>query len=249
MLNIILPMAGKGSRFIDAGYTIPKPFIPIHNFPMISVVINNLLPKCEYRLILIAQQEHIRKYNLKKIVTSITENVEIIGIEGITDGQVCTALLAKEFFDNDDPVMCANSDQFIDIDINNYLLDMLNRDLDGSIMTMESDDPKWSYAKIDSNGFVIETAEKKVISNLATVGIYCFRKGKEFITAAEEMIADNIRVNNEFYICPVYNYLIRKGKKIGTYSIGKEFQGMYGLGTPSDLEFFLKHPLSEKYRK
>lgn len=248
MLNIVLPMAGRGSRFADAGYSTPKPFIPIHDIPMIKVVVDNLSPSCEHRFIFVCQQQHIDQYNLIPKLKSYAKNVEIIGINGITEGQVCTALLAKKFFNNDEPLMNANADQYIDFDINEYLESIFSRNLDGMIMTMKSQDPKWSYAKTNSDGFVIETAEKKVISNDATVGIFNFSKGKDLVRAAEQMIQDNIRVNNEFYTCPCYNYLIKEGKKIGIYGIGEEYNGMYGLGIPKDLEFFINHPVSQKVK-
>ena len=248
MLNIVLPMAGRGSRFADAGYSTPKPFIPIHDIPMIKVVVDNLSPSCEHRFIFVCQQQHIDQYNLIPKLKSYAKNVEIIGINGITEGQVCTALLAKKFFNNDEPLMNANADQYIDFDINEYLEIISSRNLDGMIMTMKSQDPKWSYAKTNSDGFVIETAEKKVISDDATVGIFNFSKGKDLVRAAEQMIQDNIRVNNEFYTCPCYNYLIKEGKKIGIYGIGEEYNGMYGLGIPTDLEFFINHPVSQKVK-
>ena len=249
MLNIVLPMAGRGSRFAVEGYTLPKPLIDVHGTPMIKVVVDNLTPKIEHRFIFVAQQEHIYKYDLNRKLKSYAKNVEIIGINGITEGQVCTALLAKKFFNNDEPLMNANSDQYIDVDINQYLDDMLSRNLDGSIMTMKSQDEKWSYAKTDENGYVVETAEKKVISEQATVGIFNFKKGSDLVKAAEKMINDNIRVNNEFYTCPCYNYLIKEGNKIGIYNIGSEYDGMYGLGTPNDLNFFLNHVISNKVKK
>lgn len=249
MLNIVLPMAGRGSRFADAGYTLPKPLIPVHGVPMIKVVTDNLAPKCEHRFIYVCQQAHIEQYDLIPKLKSYAKNVEVIGINGITDGQVCTALLAKKFFDNDEPLMNANSDQFIDFDINEYLDEMNARDLDGMIMTMKSQDPKWSYAKTDENGWVVETAEKKVISPDATVGIFNFKRGSDLVWAAEKMIAEDLRVNGEFYTCPAYNYLISAGRKIGIYSIGEEYNGMYGLGIPADLDFFLNHPVSQFLKK
>lgn len=249
MLNIVLPMAGRGSRFAEAGYTTPKPFIPIHGIPMIKVVVDNLTPKCEHRFIFVCQQAHIEAYDLIPKLKSYAKNVEVIGINGITEGQVCTALLAKKFFNNDEPLMNANADQFIDFDINEYLDAMNSKNLDGMIMTMKSQDPKWSYAKTDENGFVIETAEKKVISTDATVGIFNFAKGNDLVRSAEQMIKDNLRVNNEFYTCPCYNYLIRESKKIGIYPIGEEYNGMYGLGIPKDLDFFINHPISQKVKK
>lgn len=248
MLNIVIPMAGKGSRFVEAGYKDPKPLISVHGKPMIQVVVENLTPKCEHRFIFICQNQHIKDYDLTKKLKSMTKNVEIIGIDGITEGQVCTVLKAKDLINNDEPLMTANSDQYIDFDINDYLSVMDDKNLDGLIMTMKTDDPKWSYAKTDKNGFVIKTAEKKVISEDATVGIFNFRHGKDLVRSAEQMIADNIRVNNEFYTCPCYNYLIKDGKKIGIYGIGEEYNGMYGLGIPKDLDFFLNHPISEKVK-
>lgn len=249
MLTIVLPMAGRGSRFANAGYTIPKPFIPIHGVPMIKVVVDNLRPSCPHRFVFICQQEHIEAYALNRKLPSYAEHVEIIGINGITEGQVCTALLAKKFFNNDEPLLNANADQFIDCDINEFIDSMLDRNLDGLIMTMKSQDPKWSYAKTDDEGLVVETAEKKVISHDATVGIFGFARGRDLVRSAEQMIADNIRVNNEFYTCPCYNYLIREKKKIGIFPIGEEYNGMYGLGTPADLDFFIRHPISQKVKQ
>ncbi len=248
MLNIVIPMAGRGSRFAEAGYKDPKPLIPVCGKPMIQVVVENLTPQCAHRFIFICQNQHIKDYGLEQKLKSYAQNVEIIGIDGITEGQVCTVLKAKELINNDDPLMTANSDQYIDFDINDYLKDMDDRKLDGLIMTMKADDPKWSYARTNMDGLVTETAEKKVISTDAPVGIFNFRRGKDLVRAAERMIADNIRVNNEFYTCPCYNYLIQEGHKIGVYGIGEEYNGMYGLGIPKDLEFFLKHPVSEKVR-
>ncbi len=239
-------MAGKGSRFADAGFTTPKPFIPIHGVPMIKAVVDNLTPQCEHRFIFVCQQTHIDAYDLTPKLKSYAKNVEIIGINGMTEGQVCTALLAKKFFNNDEPLMNANADQFIDFDINEYLDMMNSQDLDGLIMTMKSQDPKWSYAKTNELGRVIETAEKRVISEDATVGIFNFKHGRDLVRSAEQMIRDDIRVNGEFYTCPCYNYLIKEGKNIGIYPIGKEYDGMYGLGIPSDLEFFINHPISQR---
>lgn len=246
MLNIVLPMAGRGSRFAKAGYTTPKPFIPIHGIPMIKVVVDNLTPTCEHRFIFICQQEHLDRYDFEKKLRSYTKNAVVIGINGVTEGQVCTALLAKKYFDDDEPLMSANTDQYIDVDINEYLDAMQSRELDGMIMTMKSSDPKWSYARTDAEGLVVETAEKKVISSDATVGIFNFAHGSDLVRSAEQMIADNLRVNGEFYTCPCYNYLIKGGKRIGIYGIGEEYHGMYGLGIPQDLEFFLNHPVSRK---
>lgn len=240
-------MAGRGSRFQQAGFMVPKPLIDIHGKPMIQVVVENLTPKRAHRFIFICQNQHLKDYGLTEKLKSYAENVEIIGIDGITDGQLCSVLKARDFIDNDNPLMMANSDQYIDVDINESLAYMDREGLDGLIMTMKATDPKWSYVKVEK-GFAIETAEKKVISSHAAVGIFNFSRGRDLILSAEQMIIDNVRVNGEFYTCPCYNYLIRKKQKIGTYSVGEEYNGMYGLGIPDDLHFFLNHQISAKVR-
>lgn len=251
MLNIVLPIAGRGSRFVKAGYTLPKPLITIRGVPMIKLVTDNLRPECEHRFIYICQKEHIEKYDMKNRLLEYTgeDNTIVIDIDYMTEGQVCTVLVAKDYINNDEPLMSANSDQWIDFDIDEYLGYMEKRRLDGLIMTMKSDDPKWSFAKTDSDGFVTETAEKVPISDDATVGIYNFRHGSDLVRAAEQMIKEDVRVNNEFYTCPCYNYLVREGRKIGVYSIGKEYDGMYGLGIPSDLQWFESHSISDFLKK
>lgn len=242
MLNIVIPMAGAGSRFAKAGYKDPKPLITINNMPMIQVVVNNLKPKVPHRFIFICQESHIEAYNLKHQLGILVPNAIIIGINGITEGAACTVLCAKEYINNDDELMIANSDQFIDCDINSYLDYLVNNSLDGLIMTMTAADPKWSFVSLSEEMLVTSVVEKEVISNEATVGIYNFKRGKDFVAAAEKMIQLNIRTNNEFYVAPVYNELIANGAEIGIYNIGSEGSGMYGLGTPQDLDLFLEKP-------
>ena len=234
-MNILIPMAGAGSRFEKAGYTFPKPLIEtIDNKPMIQLVVENI--NIEGNYIFVVQKEHYEKYNLHYLLNLIAPNCTIVQIEGITDGAACTTLLAKEFINRSEPLVIANSDQFVEWDSNTFMYCMVADGVDGGILTFTSTHPKWSYAKLGEDGFVTEVAEKKPISDLATVGIYYWAKGVDYIRYAERMIARDIRVNNEFYVCPVYNEAIEDGKKIKTYSVDK----MWGLGTPEDLEKFLR---------
>ena len=249
MLNIVIPMAGRGNRFISAGYSMPKPLIPIHGIPMVKVVIDNIKPQISHRFILICLREDLEKFKLRPKLKSYSKNLDIIELEDVTQGQACSALAAKEIINCDFPLMIANADQFINFDINLYLKEMANQKLDGLIMTMKSQDPKWSFVRTNEKGMALETQEKKVISSDATVGIYNFAKGNDFVRSAEKLIDQNFRVNNEFYICPSYNFLIQEGKKIGVFSIGEVNKGMFGLGTPEDLEFFIKNPISQKLIK
>lgn len=241
MLNIVVPMAGRGSRFAQAGYKLPKPLIDIHGRPMIEYVTKNITPDCAHRFIYICQQEHLEKYDLKTQLERIAPGCVIVTVDHITEGAACTVLLAEKYIDNSDPMMIANSDQFVDTDINRYLAAMQARD--GLIMTMPANDPKWSYIKYDNDGFVTLVREKEVISNQATVGIYNYSHGADFVRYAHQMIEKNIRVNGEFYVAPVYNEMIEAGKKIVFCDVGEK---MHGLGIPEDLEAFLKTELSKR---
>ena len=240
-------MAGRGSRFQKEGYTLPKPLIPVLGKPMIQVVIHNLRPKCEHRFIFICLQEHLEKYQVdEKLKTWAGEGTEIVTVNQVTEGAACTVLLAKDFINTDNPLMIANSDQWVDIDINDYLHAMDKADADGMIMTMWADDPKWSFVRFNDKNEIIEVVEKEVVSNEATVGIYNYKHGRDFVDAAERMIAKNFRVNGEFYVAPTYNEMIRDGKKLIVYNIGKEANGMYGLGIPADLKLFESLEVAKK---
>ena len=239
VLNIVIPMAGKGFRFMEAGYTFPKPLIGIKDKTMIEVVISNLKSIHNHRFIFIAQKEHCQKYDIYNVLKRATnDKFELIQISGITEGAACTVLLASNYINNDDDLLIANSDQYIDIKIDDFINKSRDSKSDGVIMTFKSSHPKWSYARADESGKVSETAEKKVISNSATVGIYYFKKGSDFVSGAQSMIHKNIRHNNEFYVCPVFNELIITGKNIFTHDIGAE--SMHGLGTPEDLNLFMQ---------
>jgi dTDP-glucose pyrophosphorylase len=246
MLNIVVPMAGAGSRFAKKGYEKPKPLIEIDGVPMIRLVIDNLKPKIAHRFIFVCQNEHINKYSLKECLMQWAPGSIVLGLDGLTEGAACTVLTAKKYINNEDGLMIANSDQYIDSSIDEYLGAMKAKSLDGIIMTMKAEDPKWSFVGLNSNGEVLTVVEKEAISNEATVGIYNFKYGRNFVSAAQEMIDLNLRVNNEFYVAPVYNQLIKNGLRFGYFNIGEEANGMYGLGIPDDLELFIEHPICKK---
>ena len=232
-LNVLIPMAGAGSRFSQAGYTFPKPLIEVRGKPMIQVVVENLNIEANY--IFLVQKEHYEKYNLKYLLNLIAPDCKIVQVDGITEGAACTTLLAKEFIDNDNPLVMANSDQFVEWNSNECLYAFSADSIDGGIVTFEATHPKWSYAKLGEDGFATEVAEKRPISNLATVGIYYWRHGSDYVRYAEQMISKNIRTNNEFYVAPVFNEAIGDSKKIRCKSIER----MWGIGTPEDLNYFL----------
>lgn len=233
-MNIVIPMAGAGSRFEKAGYTFPKPLIDVKGKPMIQVVVENLNIDANY--IFIVQKSHREKYNLDNFLKIIAPNCKIVETDGITEGAACTTLLAKEHIDNENPLIMANSDQFVVWDSNEFMYKMNENDYDAGIVTFNATHPKWSFVKLNDKGLVCEVAEKNPISDIATVGIYYWKKGSDYVKYAEQMIEKNIRVNNEFYVCPVFNEAILDDRKIKTYQINQ----MYGLGTPEDLDNYLK---------
>jgi dTDP-glucose pyrophosphorylase len=233
-LNVLIPMAGAGSRFEKAGYTFPKPLIEVKGKPMIQVVVENLNIKANF--IYIVQKSHREKYNLDTLLNLITPECKVIEVDGLTEGAACTALLAKEYINSDKPLFFANSDQFVEWDSNEFMYKMNETRCDGGIVTFKATHPKWSFAKVDEKGLVTEVAEKNPISDIATVGFYWWKQGSDFVKYAEEMIGKDIRVNNEFYVCPVFNQAISAGKQIRTFNIDK----MWGLGTPEDLIRYLE---------
>jgi dTDP-glucose pyrophosphorylase len=246
MLTIVIPMAGRGSRFADAGYELPKPLLSIHGLPMIEVVVRNLSPSEPVRFVFICQREHLSGYGFEARLRDAAPGCEIVAIDGVTEGAACTVLLAEHAIDPDDVLVIANSDQWVDHAMDTHLGVMRRDGLDGAIMTMTADDPKWSFVELDAAQRVTNVVEKVVVSDEATVGIYTFARGGDFIRAAKAMIAAGERVNGEFYVAPVYNQLIAEGAAIGIDNVGSEGDGMYGLGIPADYEGFLRLPLSRR---
>ena len=231
-------MAGLGSRFSEAGYELPKPFIDVNGMPMISRVMDNLMHQ-DATFILLANAQHLQRF--PEMVAKISKSypVTFIPILKTTEGTACTVLYARKILDSGQPVVVANSDQIVDINFNEFIKDAEVRGLDGSIMTFTDNErnPKWSFAELSAEKLVVRVREKDPISEFATVGIYYFRRVDSLVNAIVQMIIENDRTNNEFYICPAYNYLIQDQMRVGIFNI--EHSQMHGIGTPSDLNSYL----------
>jgi HAD superfamily hydrolase (TIGR01509 family) len=234
-MNVLIPMAGAGSRFANAGYTFPKPLIEVRGKPMIQVVVENL--NVDAHFIFMVQKEHYEKYNLKQLLNLIAPGCDIIQVDGLTGGAACTTLMAKEYIDNGEPLLMANSDQFVEWNSNECIYAFSADNIDGGIVSFKATHPKWSFAKVGEDGFVSEVAEKNPISDDATVGIYYWTKGSDYVKYAEQMIQKQIKTNGEYYVCPVFNEAIGDGKKVRIKQIDK----MWGIGTPEDLNYFLEN--------
>jgi dTDP-glucose pyrophosphorylase len=239
-MKILIPAAGAGSRFHDAGFTFPKPLIPVHGAPMIQRVVENL-PFHDAEYIFIIRKEHQDKYDMHSMLRAGLQgkcrNVKVIMQEEKLEGAAHTALLAKEYINDDEELLIANSDQIMEYSIENFKLLCDWASPDGVVFVFHDTHPKWSFVKLDNEGKVCEVAEKVPISNIATTGVYFYRKGSDFIKYAEQMIEKNIRVKGEFYIAPVYNELIADGKALLPFFVEK----MWGVGTPEDLVEYLNN--------
>ena len=238
MINVVIPMAGAGSRFVKAGFKTPKPFIDVLGKPMICHVLDNLNIQ-NARFILLVRRDHYKSEPETIQWIRMHYNVEYVMIDKLTEGAACTVLYAHRLINNDTPLLIANSDQIVDMNVADYIADSDNRHLDGSILcfTDETMNPSYSFAKINDHGIVEEVREKLPISTHATVGIYYYAKGSSFVNGAVDMVVHNDRVNNEFYVAPVYNYAIAQGEMFGIYDI--EFSQMHGTGTPADLDKYI----------
>jgi HAD superfamily hydrolase (TIGR01509 family) len=239
-INLVIPMGGLGSRFADKGYSIPKPFLPIHGKSMYKWVIDNMLPtnpilRDKLIIHIIIREEHASLFTQSDV-----EGFQLHRLPRLTEGPACTVLSIKEIINTPMPLIIANSDQHLEWNIDEFYYSLLHPNVDGIISTFNQPDPtdvKWSYAKINESKQVIQVAEKRYISNNASTGIYGWARGCDFVEFAETMIEKNIRVNNEFYVCPVYNEAICSGKRIRIIECLK----MWGLGVPADYEYFLAH--------
>jgi NDP-sugar pyrophosphorylase family protein len=234
-VNVVIPAAGRGSRFEEAGYVHPKPLIDVEGRPMIDRVLDDL--REVGRPIVLLQEEHIRRYRADAVIEHAAPDARIVPVSGITEGAACTVLLAEELIDGPSELVLANSDQVVDADVAAFVALMREQGADGGIMTFQATESKWSFAKVGSDGIVTEVAEKRPISDQATVGIYWFRHGSAFVRCARRMIERDVRVNGEFYVCPVFNELIAEGGIVRTFEIDRS--AMHGIGTPEDLDAFL----------
>jgi NDP-sugar pyrophosphorylase family protein len=237
LVNIVIPMAGRGSRFSVEGYRDPKPLIDVFGKTMIEAVINNLTPTQPFQFIFICQRQHYVDYELEGLFKrSLGTSWKCVQIDDVTEGAACTVLKAENIIDNESSLVIANSDQLVDCDISEFLESANNSAVDGLIMTFPAEDEKWSYVSVDGSGFATAVAEKRRISPHATVGIYHFASGHAFVQAAKVMMHKGVRVNGEYYVAPVYNELIEDGARIALWEIEKN--AMHGLGTPDDLKAY-----------
>jgi dTDP-glucose pyrophosphorylase len=245
-IQLVIPMAGLGTRFSKAGYTVPKPLLPIHGVPMYKVVMANLMHDSIFSLTIICPKEWGLGDEMRELSGPLGVPVNVVEIDYVTQGPAQTVSLSEPFLDPNLPVVTANSDQYIDADLDDFYNSISSPGISGAILCMEDSDPKWSYVKLSSEGFVSEVREKEVISNLATVGIYGFKSARLMLDSFKQMVYSHDVAFGEFYVAPSYRYVIQLGHAVSAINLGPVGEVMHGLGIPVDYEEFLLKAVSKK---
>ena len=235
MIRIVVPMGGEGRQFSERGYTFPKPLIEVAGQPLIELVVRNLTPQQPHQFVFICRAEHVQRYALADVLRLVAPGCEIVTMNKPTAGALCSVLLGLEHLQHDTELVVANADQWIDVPIDRFLMVARESDWDGGIMTFPNTHPRWSYARVEGDA-VVAVAEKQPISRHATAGIYYFRRGTDFVAAAERMLLKNASLGGEYYVAPVFNEFILSGRRVGHFPIAAS--EMHGLGTPEELERF-----------
>ncbi|HEX8964924.1 MAG TPA: glycosyltransferase family 2 protein [Patescibacteria group bacterium] len=237
-MKILYLMAGRASRFKEVGYKVPKPLIEVRGKPMVEWATDSLGFLKNADLLFLCLAEHEKNFQISSILKKMYgKRAEVIIIDRITQGAAETALLAKNLINTDEELIISNADQYFTCKAFEQELAKKEKNYTGLIPVFEATHPRWSFAKVNEAGFVTEVAEKVPISNNATVGVYYFKHGKDFVWAAEQMIEKDIRRNNEFYICPIFNELIGRGDKIKAVTANT----MWSMGTPEDVTYFERY--------
>lgn len=240
---IVILMAGMGTRTKDVDVNVPKPLLRIHGIPMIDWVVHNFLFAEKSDYIFVVQKKDNQKFKLADHFNIFNINYHIVELDGPTEGAAVSAMRASMFY-QDSELLIINSDQYLTLDMNKFISAARKSDCSGMIMTMNASGPKWSYVKLNEENLVIEVAEKKEISQVGTTGAYWFRSGQDFLDGVTEMVNKNDRTKNEFYLAPVYNYLIKNNKKILSFNINEHNASFYGLGTSEDINIFIENSIS-----
>jgi len=221
-LQLLILMSGRDDSFREAGYLYPKTLVEIAGMPLVQVVLNSLaeLRAQSARVIVTIRREEDRKHHTGAVIHLIEPRADVVLIDD-TAGAACSALLAIEHIDPNAPLVIMNGDQLLRADLPQILEDFAKQDLDGGIIVFEAVHPRWSYVRCDADGYVVETAEKRPISNLATAGIYYFKRAGDFLSATMSMIKKNAHVGNNYFVCPAYNELVLNQGRVGIAKVPK----------------------------
>lgn len=239
-IQLVIPAAGLGKRFLDAGILIPKPCIEVNGIALINWVIGNFTLRSSDKIIVLTRKEIGIEPAVRDFWSDKLLNIDFMELDQVTDGPAETVSFALSHLDPELPLIVANSDQYVSEGLDNFVDQVRSSSSAGYILTMKAKGAKWSFVERDSlsQNSIIRVVEKVEISDEATVGIYGWAKTNFFVESYQEMLTANDRVQGEFYVAPTYNYLIRKKMKIEALQIGAINHSVHGLGTPEDLAQF-----------
>ncbi len=235
-------MVGKGQRFRDEGFTLPKQLVEVGHKQMIDWSLS-CIKTDECNIIFVIRKDTVDNNQMDDVLRQkFGEDIDIVIVDRETEGTVCSCLYAEDYIDNDLPLVISTLDMYFEPHFNPADIE---DGVDGAVLTFYADNPAYSYSELGRDGYVKRTAEKEVISNHSHAGLYYFTRGKDFVRLASKMIMRNIRVKNEFYIAPLYNLFIEEGMKIGIHPIRQ----LWSMGTPSERQHFLEHDYADLQHK
>lgn len=237
-MNILVPMAGGSEQFAEAGFSFPKNLVEIDGLPLVERVLGRLEPLVDdgARLTCLVRESEDARFHTADVIRLLYPGATVVAVPELESGAACTALLAIGVLDRDEPLLIANGDQLVHEDLGPIVADFERRELDGGVVVFDAVHPRWSYVKTDADGFVIEAAEKRPISRLATAGTYWYRRAGDFLDAVMEMIRKDAHVDGRFFICPAFNEMVLRGARIGVHEIPRDHYR--SLGTPQGVHLY-----------
>ena len=234
-MNVLVPLAGPEVSFEETS-AFGKSLAEIARKPVIEHVVNNLQTIGDARFTFVVKKSDVQQHHIDSVLRLLSPDCDVVVADSVPAGAACTCLLAIEHIDPDQGLLITNGDQIIRTDLARVIADFQNRDLDGGIIIFDAVHPRWSYVRLNDDSLVIEAAEKRPISRHATAGFYYYRRGADFIEAAQQMIRKRASVNDQYYVCPTYNEMILKQRKIGVFEIPKEVY--FSLSSPQGVKYY-----------
>lgn len=240
-MRVLMLFSGDDTAFRESGFQYPKNLTEIDGTPMIQNVMQSFKEVLDSadEILLTMRQPEIDRYHTSSVARLLYPRVKIVSVPNVTKGAACAVLLAVKKIDNNEELLVINGDIILEESVLPAITDFRKRNLDGGVVTFESVHPRWSFVKCDESGQIIEATEKRPISKNATVGVYYFKKGSDYVAAAENMIRKDANVNGAFYICPVFNEMVLMQKKLGIYEINRNIY--YSLASPKGIEVYQNH--------
>lgn len=246
-MKLLIPLAGSDQAFREDGFSYCKALSEIQGRPMVELVWDCLKPILPSQTVFVVRKEDSKRFYLDDVLRLLDADAQIIEVEGATAGAACTALLAVGHIDCEEELVIANGDQLFSVGLADAIEDFRTRELDAGAVVFDSVHPRWSFVRLGDDGLVVEAAEKRPISRLATAGFYYFRRGCDFVSAAQSMIMKDSSVGGLFYVCPSFNELILRQARIGVYEIGRE--DYVSLATPQNLKDYQQRLLRGERRR